>query len=260
MLFFCGMYLYLYDEAVKQKKFASTLKAIETRLTDFGIAGKIIRLAQFSNAQAIIEDEIKRGYSTVVIVGNDATFGNILSRAATSQVVFGFLPVGAPNTIAGVLGIPEGAGACEVLSRRRKIHLDVGWVNNRYFVSQLIVYPHDIRVQYDEQFTVSVENGKMELVVCNLQPFFWKDNKNRDHVIHPQDGKLEAFLRPVKRKKFFGGNVYEEPSVFPFEEMEVASKTPFVVEADGKRSKEVKIKIKLAKKKIEMIVGKERKF
>lgn len=254
------MYLYLYDDAVKQKKFESTIRALESRLTDFGIAGKIIRLAQFTNAQAIIEDELKRGYSTVVIVGSDVTFGNILSRAATSHVVFGFLPVGAPNTIADVLGIPVGVEACDVLSRRRKIHLDVGWVNNRYFVSQLLVHPHDIRVQYDEQFTVSVGNGKMELVVCNLQPFFWKDNKNRSHVIHPQDGKLEAFLRPVEKKKFFGGVVYEEPSVFPFEEMEVMSKTPFVVEADGKRSKEVKIKIKLAKKRIEMIVGKERRF
>lgn len=254
------MYLYLYDEAVKNKKYESTIKAIETRLTDFGIAGKIIRLAQFSNAQAIIDEEFKRGYSTAVIVGNDTTFGNILSRAATSPVVFGFLPIGPNNNIADVLGIPVGVEACDVLSRRRKIYLDVGWVNNRYFVSQLQVFPHDIAVQYDDMFTVSSQGGKMELVVCNLQPYVWKDEKQEQRVIHPQDGKLEAFLRPIKNKKFFGGYEYEEPSIFPFEEMEVSSKIPFVVEADGKRSKEVKIKIKLAKKRIEVIVGKERQF
>lgn len=255
------MYLYLYDDSVKQKKFESTLKAIETRLTDFGIAGKIIRLAQFSNAQAIIEEELKRGYSTVVIVGNDITFGNILSRAATCPVVFGFLPLGAENSIAQVLGIPVGVEACDVLSRRRKIHLDVGWVNNRYFVSKLQVFPHDIKVSYDEQFSVSSrDGGKMELVVCNLQPYFWKNGKNENKVIHPQDGKLEAFLRPVMKKKFLGGFEYEDPSIFPFEEMEVSSKSPFVVEADGKQSKEVRIKIKLAKKRIEVIVGKERRF
>jgi len=255
------MYLYLYDDSVKQKKFESTLKAIETRLTDFGIAGKIIRLAQFSNAQAIIDEELKRGYSTVVIVGNDITFGNILSRAATSPVVFGFIPLGPGNTIAEVLGIPVGVDACDVLSRRRKVHLDVGWVNNRYFVSQLHVFPHTITVQYDERFSVSAKSdGKMELVVCNLQPYFWTNKKNEDRVIHPQDGKLEAFLRPVMKKSFFGALTYEDPSIFPFEEMEVSSKTPFLVEADGKQSKEVKIKIKLAKKRIEMIVGKQRRF
>lgn len=255
------MYLYLYDDFVKNKKFESTLKAIETRLTDFSIAGKIIRLTQFGNAQAIIEEELKRGYSTVVLVGNDTTFGNILSRAATSSVVFGFLPIGSNNTIAKVLGIPLGVDACDILSRRRKVYLDSGWVNNRYFVSKLHVYPHNIMVTYDERFSVSAnDGGKMELVVCNLQPFFWKNAKDQEQVIHPQDGKLEAFLRPIKKKKLFGGYEYEDPSIFPFEEMEVSSKTPFLIEADGKQSKEVKIKIKLAKKRIEMIVGKQRQF
>ncbi len=254
------MYLYLYDDALKNKKYSSTLKAIETRLTDLGIAGKIVRLAHFSNAQAVIEEEFKRGYTTVVIVGNDTTFGNILSRAATCRVVFGFLPIGPNNTIAEVLGIPLGVDACDVLSRRRKVLLDAGWVNNRYFVSRLEVFPHDIMVQYDGLFSVSSKNQKMELVVCNLQPYFWKDNKNQNKVIRPQDGKLEAFLHPVKKRKLFGGYEYEDPSIFPFEEMEVSSKTPFVVEADGKRSKEVKITIKLAKGQIEMIVGKQRKF
>jgi hypothetical protein len=40
----------------------------------------------------------------------------------------------------------------------------------------------------------------------------------------------------------------------------VESKTPFVVEADGKTSKETKITIKLARNQLEMIVGKERRF
>jgi len=78
-------------------------------------------------------------------------------------------------------------------------------------------------------------------------------------VVHPQDGKLEAFLRPVAGRGILGPR-YEDPSVFPFEEMVVSGRKPFVVEADGKESKEIKIKIKLAKSRIEMIVGKERRF
>jgi len=93
------------------------------------------------------------------------------------------------------------------------------------------------------------------------KPFEWKDIRSEArHVIHPQDGKLEAFLRPVTRVGWFGKKVYEEPSIFPFQEMIVSAKAPFVVEADGKQSKETKIKIKLARKRIEMIVGKERRF
>lgn len=252
------MYVYLYDDFLKQKKYDGIIKSIETRLTDFGIAGKIIRLQNFTNAKAVIDDEIKKGVSAIVIVGDDRTFGHVLSRAATCEALFGFLPVGPDNSIAEILGIPVGEEACDVLARRRKIKLDVGWFNNRYFVSQLYIPPSRISVEYDEKFRVTAKN-MMELVVCNLQPFVWKGPKTgRQQVIHPQDGKLEAFLQPLRKKLW--RVVYEEPSVFPFEEMLVSSKSPFVVKADGMESKETKIKIKLARSRIEMIVGKERKF
>lgn len=255
------MYIYLYDHCVREKRHDATIKAIETRLTDFGIAGKIVRLQNYTNAEAVIAEEMKRGATTIVIVGNDETFGHVLSRAATKEVIFGFLPIGPNNSIASVLGIPVGEDACDVLSKRRKVHLDIGWFNNRYFVNQLHIYPSDIAVEYDERFRVSATDGKMELVVCNLQPFVWKDKGKKMHEVHPQDGKLEAFLRPQKKGKgWFAKPIYEEPSVFPFEEMVVTSKKPFVVEADGKQSKEIKIKIKLARKKIQMIVGRERQF
>ena len=86
------MYVYLYDNFLRQKKFSSTVKAIETRLTDFGIAGKILRLQKFTNPETIIKDEIQRGATAIVIVGNDETFGRVLSRAATCDILFGFLP------------------------------------------------------------------------------------------------------------------------------------------------------------------------
>ncbi len=253
------MYVYLYDTFLTHKAYDETLKEVETRLTDFGIAGKIIRLQKFTNCELVIEEEIRRGATTIIIVGDDHTFGRVLSRAATCDILFGFLPMGKENSIAHVLGIPIGVDACDVLARRRKIHLDVGWVNNRYFISQLHILAHDIRVTYDEQFSVSSLNKKMELVVCNLQPFVWKGRGKESYVVHPQDGKLEAFLRPVAKKRLFS-DIYEEPSIFPFEEMEVVSDTPFEVISDGYSSKEKKIAIRLAKNKISMVVGKERSF
>ncbi len=254
------MYVYLYDNFIRHKKFAATVKAMEINLTDYGIAGKIIRLNNYTDAKPIIEDEIKRGATTVVMVGNDHTFGQVLSRSATCETVFGFLPIGPGNSIAEVLGIPVGVEACTVLSRRRKVRLDVGWINNRYFVAQLHVLPAPLEVLYDERFRVTA-NDLMEMVVCNLQPFYWKQHKGdaETQVVHPQDGKLEAFLRPLTKKRWWG-YTYESPSIFPFEEMEIRSAEPFTIEADGRRTKEIKVKIKLAHNKIEMIVGKYRKF
>ena len=176
------------------------------------------------------------------------------------KIPFGFLPIGINNTISSVLGIPVGIESCDVLSRRRKVLLDVGWFNNRYFISRLHIPPSNITVEYDEKFKVSARYGKVELVVCNLQPFHWKERgRKSDVIVHPQDGKLEAFLRPVMGRGIIKDK-YDEPSIFPFEEMVVSSSKPFPVEADGRISKELKIKIKLAKSRIDMIVGKTRKF
>lgn len=233
---------------------------MEVSLTDYGIAGKILRLNSYIDAKPIIDDEIKRGAKTIVIVGNDQTFGHVLSRAATCECTFGFLPVGPNNTIAEVLGIPIGLPACEALSRRRLEHLDIGWMNNRYFVAQLHVPPAKVEVIYDERFRVTA-NDRMEVVVCNLQPFYWKKDKHdpETQMVHPQDGKLEAYLRPLTKKRWWG-YTYEDPSIFPFEEMEIKGEEPFTVEADGKTTREIKVKIKLAHGKVEMIVGRNRKF
>ncbi len=254
------MYVYIYDNFLRDKKFAATIKTMEVSLTDYGIAGKILRLSNYNDARPIIEEEIRRGAKTIVIVGNDETFGQILSRAATAECTFGFLPVGPHNTIAEVLGIGEGVVGCDVLSRRRKQLLDVGWVNNRYFVGQLHVMPSRVEVVYDERFRVTA-NDLMEVVVCNLQPFYWKKSKKdqNEHVVHPQDGKLEAFIRPLTKKRWWG-YTYEDPSVFPFNEMEIHADEPFTVVADGRTTKEIKLKIHLAQSRIDMIVGRDRKF
>lgn len=254
------MYVYLYDSFLRERKYNALIKAMEISLTDFGIAGKILRLHNFADSKPIIEDEIKRGAKTIVIVGNDSTLGHVLSRAATVECTYGFLPIGPNNSIAEVLGIPTGLEACTTLSRRRKQRMDVGWVNNRFFISQLHVHPAKIEVIYDERFRVTAAD-KMEVVVCNLQPYYWKkDTKDQEtRVVHPQDGKLEAFLRPLTKNRWFG-YTYEDPSIFPFEEMEIRGTEPFAVEADGKLTKEIRLKIKLAHTKVEMIVGRDRKF
>ena len=255
------MYVYLYDGFLEQRKYGGIIKAIENRLTDYGISGKILRLNNFTDAKPIIEDEIKRGATNIIIVGNDRTFGLVLSRGAGCNCVFGFLPIGAENnTVAPVLGIPVNEESVEVLAKRRKERLDIGLVNNRFFVSQLHVVPAKVQVIYDKKFKVTSAD-KMEVVVCNFQPFYWKkDKKDKEiRVVHPQDGKLEAFLRPLTKSGWFGYK-YEEPSIFSFEEMEILGDSAFLVETDGRQTKEISLKIKLAKNKIEMIVGKNRMF
>lgn len=255
------MYVYLYDNFLRQRHFSSLMKSIEVSLTDFGMAGKILRIHNYNDVKSLVADEVKRGAKTIVVVGNDQTFGHVVSRCAALPCVFGFLPVGFENIIASVLGIPIGVGACEVISKRRRTYLDVGMVNNRFFISQLHVLPSKLQVKYDERFKV-VANNLMEVIVCNLQPFHGEKNGKPgevEYIVNPQDRKLEAYLRPLT-KRWWGGYKSEEPSIFPFETMEITAPEPFTVHIDGNVFKEVRLLIKLADCKIDMIVGRYRKF
>jgi hypothetical protein len=255
------MYVYLHDNFLYQRKFSSVLKSLDIRLTDYGIAGKVLRIGNYADARPLLEEEVRRGAKTAVIVGNDTTLGSVLSRCADLPLVFGFLPIGPQNSIAEVLGIPIGLEACKVVARRRREKLDVGLMNSRYFIAQVHILPAPVAVMYDGKFTVEAKE-LMEVVVCNLQPFI-PSGKNALEVpkirIHPQDGKLEGYLRPLTKKRWWGYN-FEEPSVFPFVEMRIKAVKPFKVITDGRETKELDVTISMAMEKIDMIVGKSRKF
>jgi len=230
---------------------------------DFGISGKILRLQQFVDPRRMIEDEIRRGVKTIVIVGNDDTFAYVLSKAATIDTTFGFIPVGPNNSMAEVLGIPSGDGACDVLSKRRIESLDIGTVSNKnkYFIAKLEIPAAAIAVSYDDLFTASSSTGLAELIVTNLIPYEWNRRWSNLTTVRPQDRQLDAFFRPLVKHGVVR-KVLEDPSVFQFRILEVESIDgyPFEVYIDGHMSKEKHIVISMAKERIRVIVGRDRQF
>ena len=88
------MYFYIYDSFLHDKRFERDLAAIETRLTDLGVSGKIGRLTPFVSARGLVRDEARRGAQTVVVVGNDATVAKVVEGLGEEKVTLGIIPVG----------------------------------------------------------------------------------------------------------------------------------------------------------------------
>ena len=118
MEFELSMYLYLYDSFLNHKKYSNTLARLETRLTDLGIGGKIFRLSPLRDIDQLLNDEAKNGIKTVIVVGNDKTFCDIVNIAAKLDVTLGLVPVGPDNKIARALGISSSDEACNVIAAR----------------------------------------------------------------------------------------------------------------------------------------------
>ena len=129
------MHVYIYDDYVSAKKYDNTLAHIETRITDLGLNGKIIRLGVMKNVAEAVAGEIKRGAKTIIAVGNDQTINKIINSVALfairnqvkATVPLGLITVGDKgNSIAPALGVALDEKGCDALSARRIAKLDLG--------------------------------------------------------------------------------------------------------------------------------------
>lgn len=250
------MYIYLYDSFLKDKKHASLLSACENRLTDFGIFGKIIRITTFTNPGKIIEDEMRRGAKTAVIVGNDETFARVIARAAELPVVFGYIPIGEKTDVATMLGIPKTVISCDHISRRSIEKIDVCEVNDRFFFRKISLHGDGFTVTCDNTYTIVPEGNDAEIAICNLDVPDWMQVSTK--MLRPQDGRLTVFVRPSK--KTFFRRQFSRASVLQVKKVKVIAAKPIIMRIDGIESKEHHIDAKVTGKKFSLIVGKKRKF
>jgi diacylglycerol kinase (ATP) len=93
------------------------------------------------DAEALARQAAADGYDHLFIAGGDGTVNEALNGVASvrqglSQVTFGILPRGTGNDFASAIGIPAAAeDAIEALLRAPAVPIDVGRMNERYFVN-----------------------------------------------------------------------------------------------------------------------------
>src|SRR3989344_4938055 len=254
------MYLYLYDSFLNDKRFAQTLAKIETRLTDLGIGGKIYRLSPLRNVEELISDEVKAGVTNIIVVGNDKTLSQVVNVAAKHEVALGLMPLGPENQIAQALGIPEGEGACDIVAARIVKRVDLGRINNLYFLSGVKIFSSEVTLECEELYSISSKLKNALITICNSRPATAQLAATANYF-NPQDGFLEVFIQPEKTGFF---NIFKRPdrqkTIIPFKKLAIKSKSSVPVVTDGQRVLKTPVKIEVIPKKLKLIVGKNRNF
>ncbi|MAF13505.1 MAG: hypothetical protein CMI53_01255 [Parcubacteria group bacterium] len=254
------MYLHLYDSFLNNKKYNSFLAKIETRLTDLGIGGKIFRLSPLRNIGELLTEEVRNGIKTIVVVGNDKTFSQIINLAAQFNTAVGYIPVGAENKIATILGIPSQEDACNVLAARIIEKIDLGKVNNTYFLSSITVSGGQVTIECEDKFKVTPQNHN-EISICNLRPLLVAA-PGQGSYFNPQDGLLEILIKPLASgfSQIFKKTTSANSSVIPFKKISIRSRDSLPVVTDGQKILKTPVKIEIVPKKLRVIVGKNRMF
>lgn len=253
------MYLYLYDSFLNNKQYGRLLAKIETRLTDLGIGGKIFRLSPLRNITELLNDETKNGVKTIVIVGNDKTFNQIINVAAQLNVTLGLIPVGPQNKIAQILGIPSAEEACNIIAARIIEKVDLGKANNTYFLSGITVASGLITIE-NEKYRI-IPQIQNQISIYNFRPLF-ATSLGKNSYFNPQDGMLEIFIQPMVSGlwKTFRSTSQLKDSIIPFKKIAIKSKESLPVTTDGQKVLKTPVQIEIAPKKLKVIVGKDRLF
>lgn len=248
------MYCYIYDELTQDKRFEKDLGLIEHRLTDLGIAGKIVRMALFRNVQEMLQDEIRRGTTSVIAVGNDETVHKVIDVISGTNVVLGIIPLGEPNGLARLLGVPEGVAACDVLSARIVETIDAGIVNGKRFLTSIAVPDFRAELTCDGIYRITPdEPGYLE--IRNLAG----DATKNERVSDPTDGRLETIIRVNVKSGWLGRRRMCE-TVLPLTQLAIRSETPIAVTADGEEMTGTRFDIGIEPGVIRVISGRGRKF
>ncbi len=193
------MNIYIYDDYLNKSKYSRVLNRVEIRLTDLGLNGKIIRLGAIKNIRDVIQNEIKNGAKTIVAVGNNQTVNKIIGSVIDNElygffqknILFSIIPIGEDNSIADSLGIKKEEEACNILLARRVKKIDIGFVNNYYFLNKATIESQGSVIDINGEYVLEPQE-KGTINIFNLKS---SANDDKNIKVNPIDGKLDIYIK-----------------------------------------------------------------
>lgn len=119
---------------------SSYLELMKTQLRKMFDEVTVKETGKQDDAMKFAYEAANNGHEAVFCMGGDGTVNETINglAAAGKNVSFGFVPMGTVNDLARALGIPLDPGqAIEMLETAVLLDLDIGKVNDRYFVSNV---------------------------------------------------------------------------------------------------------------------------
>jgi len=250
------MNYYICDTFTNRKKYQKQLSKIELLLANLGIGGKLCRLTVLKNIESLLEEAMEEGAENIVAVGNDQTVSKVANLIMNKKITLGIIPIGEGNLLAPALGINSVEEACRILSARKVKKLDVGQINEQYFLLGL--------ESADDNIVFNLENYNINPLPNNEAVGLYNINiSNYNFRSNPGDGIMEAVFAP-KEKTFWQKlwhkkeeSLPERISVFPIKKMTIKHrKNPVTINIDRQRTVKSPAEVTVLKNQLRVIVGK----
>lgn len=291
------MYYYIVNPAAGGGKISKIQDRLIERLKRLGIFGEFVKSTGPDDVAKLAKLGIARGYKTIVAVGGDGTINEVMNTIIGSEkVALGIIPTGTTNDLADSLGIRDWYSATGILAARKIEEINLGQVGSRYFVTAVAVgfepkvahlkrlskgnLPEKIKfsfsmfrqatsyksirayLRFDNNFEAEAECFNILIAGAGFSPLK-KTDKN---------AVSEKMLDTIVITKISGSEVlkygylpklnsieWPKISVFHAKKIDIETKKPTDVTADGQLIGQTPVEISITDKKIRMIVSKKRK-
>jgi diacylglycerol kinase family enzyme len=256
-------YAYLYDDFLSDRAYDRVLANIETRCSILGIQGRTARLAIFRSARDLVEGLVRDGAETIVVVGNDHSLQKVMWFLPDLPVTVGYIPVCEPSSIGGLLGIPQGDAACDVLAARRMETLDVGTIDDRYFLTEAVIEATKAAVDIEGRYRIAPRQAG-RVSVRNLGSMS-KDGRSSADA---RDGLLEVVITPImeqatvtRRFPFMKALSPQEPETrLTLAKGSIQSNEPVDIVVDGHRVNGFAFRLGVLPRKLKIVTGRDKKL
>ena len=133
-------YLFAVNPISGKKKSKQRMNQLAMLLSEAKIDYMIYETQPYQYADDLKSEIIKHGITHVFSVGGDGTAHEVLNAVMGLDVYFGVLPFGTGNDFARTLNIPKKIDKVyQMIKNNQYIKIDVGQVENRYFLNYVSV-------------------------------------------------------------------------------------------------------------------------
>jgi hypothetical protein len=200
----------------------------------------------------------RAGVKNIVFVGNDHTLLKAMWFLPDVEATVGYLPVTGPAPVAALLGIPVGASAVDVLAARLVEQLDVGRLDDRYFLTEVVIPSTVAAVEIEGQYRIRPSEGGA-IAVRNLGGVTPEGEASAD----PKDGWLEAVVQ-IQSERSTVKKLLKKPALaetkIPLRFGAIISEEPIEIFVDGAAMNGFRFALSIIPKRLKVITGRGRKI
>lgn len=147
----------------------------------------------------------KNGFNVIIAGGGDGTINEVVNGIAGSKASLGIIPLGTTNVLALELKIPsEPIEACKLLISTKASDIDIGKVNNRYFLSWAGIGLHSHMIKDTENIPALKEIfGKIAYPLSGLKTMLTYSPSKMS--VNADGNNYSGYFILVGNIKYYGG-------------------------------------------------------